>query len=1052
MTPCDKMKTVTLSLLGECRIEFGDQEVTPDSPLLFFLLLYLCVESGRLISRSELLELTFSSSFDQKATSHSLRQLLYRLRSKGAPLQFDGQLISIPPRVITGGLHHFLSVSPEERARQLERTIVVLPHYTPPTSAASEWIEGIRDRWHSLMRRQLNDDLQTYRERANWRSVEMVARRVLEIDALNESATLYLAEAIARTGSKTLALDILSRYEADVEKAEPHLTLPAHVLRKRIVGIAGATRTETQTQLPLVGRSTEIGHLTHAWNISRDGCFRVVALSGDRLVGKTRLLEELSALVNVDASGSVIWSRPSEREYGRPLALFADIAKQMMVLPGAAGCDPIALSQLSALTQATSPNGPIGNPFTHSGYNEAGIRNALSELIASVCEERPLLCLIDSSHDLPDSSIAMLKAVKLREPKASALFIVAQRTRGGANSLIAGGIASGLHLQPLSEPDARELLRAMMNSGNFSSEHQDVAWLLETAAGNPGHLELLLSSVSRAHPSRRLPADIVALVDEQIASLSPGAQHSLQALAISGYMISLSALERITGLSDYATVLALAEIDTASLVRQEGATLGCRSALIAERSLQFASPLVLRLMHERAARLLEEEHSQSAGNATLAWRISGHWQAAGQPQKGRAFLRACWQQAIDVGQPMVACEAIHKELDGCVDPKEKASLLDDLIGALQAAGELNLLHDAIVERRALSLSIADSDRRIASLAFDQIEVETVTQGSPAKYRESLLEHLSQPYLDARRKLRAARLLMMAADELLDIELAQRAHSAGQLIRPEDDVSDLLQRHIALFFHSVFGNRDTALVIANEIDARVSPWQRSWAKFASRRNCSLARQLVGPGPTDLFQLERDYLECLDAAMFLNAAQCAAFVASVLIDDGQIGEAGDWLQKATSVIEEHSIAAHPLDYFSSQIDLALLSGDTARARAFLGQMHESAQRYEFGRRRNDLLLYRLRVDQVCDSSPISPNDLAELLRFHEVAKCFGRHDDHMDVLWVALTREGRSEDASRLLHAYLAIHRRERRPCRFFLRSRTASDPAWRLDGAGALPPT
>lgn len=1046
------MKTITLSLLGKCSIEVGDQEVKPDSPVLFFLLLYLCVESGRPVRRSELIELIFPDAVDQKATSHSLRQLIYRLRRMGAPLQFEGQQVSLSPRVIAGGLHQFLSASVEERVRKLEQTIVVLPHYTPPTSPASVWIELVRDRWHTAIRRQLNDDLQALRQRAEWRSVEVIARRVLEMDPLNEAATLYLAEAIARTGSKTLALGLLSKYEADVERAEPHLALPAHVLRKRIVGLVGASPNGSLTQLPLIGRGAEIDRLTRAWNTSRQGCFRVVAVSGDRLVGKTRLLEELSALVSLDASGSVIWSRPSERERDRPLALFADIAKQIMCLPGAAGCDPSALALLRTLTQATSPHGPIGNAFAHSRYDEACIRNAFAELIASVCEERPLLCLIDCSHDLHSSSVAMLKAVKLRAPDTCALLVVAQRTRAGANALVADGVATALHLQSLSESDSRELLRAMTDSTKIAPEAQDVAWLLETAGGNPGHLELLLSSVSSAHPSRRTPADIVALVDDQIASLSAAAQHTLQALAISGYMISLTALEGITGLSGYDMVSALSEVENASLVRQESRTLECRSALIAERSLHFASPLVLRLMHERAARLLEEEYGRSNGNASLAWHISGHWQAAGQPKSARAFLRACWQQAIDVGQPILACEAIRKELRNCSQTEDKASLLDDLIGALQAAGELTLLHGAITERRALSATIADSDTRIASLAFDQIEVETVTHGSPAKYCESLLEHLSTPHLDTRRRLRAARLLMMAADEMLDVELARHAYRVGQLIRSHDDLSYLLQRHIALFYHSVFGNRDTAIVIADEIDDRVASWQRSWAKFVSRRNCSLARQLVGAGPTDLLQLERDYFECLDASMFLNAAQCAAFVASILIDDGKIAEAGDWLQRSTSVMEEHDIAAYPLDYFSGQIDLALISGDEARARSYLRQMHESAQRYEFGRLRNDLLLYRLRVDQVCGSSRVSPNDLAELIRFHDVAKSFGRHDDHMDVLWVALVGEARDEDASQLLHAYLSIHRRERRPCRYFLRSRTATDPAWRLERASALSPS
>jgi hypothetical protein len=145
---------------------------------------------------------------------------------------------------------------------------------------------------------------------------------------------------------------------------------------------------------------------------------------------------------------------------------------------------------------------------------------------------------------------------------------------------------------------------------------------------------------------------------------------------------------------------------------------------------------------------------------------------------------------------------------------------------------------------------------------------------------------------------------------------------------------------------------------------------------------------------------------------------------------------------------SATADPLvDYLSGQVDLALITGDHIKAQKFLGEMQKSAPKYESRRLRNDLLLYRVRVEQICSERPISSEDLTELLRFHEIGKRFGRHDDHMDVLWVALNSVGRSAEATRLLQEYLTIHRRERRSCRYFLRMRTEHDPAWKLKNLG-----
>jgi hypothetical protein len=261
------------------------------------------------------------------------------------------------------------------------------------------------------------------------------------------------------------------------------------------------------------------------------------------------------------------------------------------------------------------------------------------------------------------------------------------------------------------------------------------------------------------------------------------------------------------------------------------------------------------------------------------------------------------------------------------------------------------------------------------------------------------------------------------------------------IRTSDPVSHLLQLQTSLIYHTVFGDRDGALRIASEIEEIASRSELSWYSINSRRNCFLARQLVGDGRSEYEQLAALYSECLEASMTMTALRCSSLLTSILIDDGHIDEARKWMRESEKLAGVTNGAALPSDYLSAEVDLALIDGNCLGAHAHITKMQENGARHESGRLRNELLIYRLRVEQVCEGTPVREEDLAPLLSFHYMARHLGRHDDHMDVLWVALNSIGRCEQASALLAEYLYRHRRERRSCRHFLRMRTKADPAW-----------
>src|SRR5690242_1939452 len=85
---------IVVRTLGVVAIDIGDRRIGPSSGRLFALLLYLASRRGHPTSRRVVQELLFPEATDAQG-SHNLRQLLYRLRQIGAPIESDADQIRI---------------------------------------------------------------------------------------------------------------------------------------------------------------------------------------------------------------------------------------------------------------------------------------------------------------------------------------------------------------------------------------------------------------------------------------------------------------------------------------------------------------------------------------------------------------------------------------------------------------------------------------------------------------------------------------------------------------------------------------------------------------------------------------------------------------------------------------------------------------------------------------------------------------------------------------------------------------------------------------------
>lgn len=1032
------MSQIRLRIVGESVIEVVDRRITPTSPQLFALLLYLSREHDREVARTELIDLLYPASDPIGDSSHRLRQSLYKLRGLGAPIAFGNGTIRIEGKHVHSDVTELLSGSWEVRRERLTRSFEILPHYAPPADTSlCEWVEQLREKLHNALRQHLTRDMEVARRKADWRYLEAIARRTAELDPLNESAVLALAEATAHSGSKARAVSILDAYRSELGEERASLTLPASLLQKRIEASDGRALQARHAPFPLIGRERELEYLLSHWQSARRGAAHLLWLTGNKSVGKSRIAEELAASVIMSGSGQVVAFSISPMDSDRPLSFIAALANRLSSLPGAAGCDPVSLQALGRLSGSISIPSSVNPEHVNSLYSESAIRNAVCDLIGCVCDERPVIVIVDDAQHLDTASKQLLDTISSRVPNKR-LFIV---LCGTAEPEPTDNRRSVLHLEPLSTEASERLWQEMLGAQDLTLSDDVSQKCLDTAAGTPGHMELLAQQAARDSEQFLIPVDLIALADRRLSQLPLHARYTLEATVILGDAATTNGVAHLTGLTTYELLSALHTLESTDLVVSSNAGLRCRSGLIAERVRATSSTTVMSMMEGRAAEYFEEEQSGELWSPSMAWRIASHWQRAGEPRRARTYLRACWQHAVSVGQPAKASAAINDALAIATDPVDRASLLDDLIGTQQAAGDLAAVIFVVNERRSLGSRVHDSTERSAQLIFDEDEASVLKNSNPAAHVDAIRAHLESSLLDPHRRVRAARLLMMAADANLDAGLARYTIERCLKLTPENSHSALLLSHVSLIYHTIFGDPVEALRIADDIQEQAKKLERSWYTITSERNCAFARQLAAPGPSDYESFERAFAQAIDASMIPLALGHAGSLISVLIDDGELYRAQEWMATAERLADQVDSHDFAIDYLGAQVDLSLLTGNHKKATRYVEAMERCAPRYQSKRSRNDLVIYRLRVQQFVGSPWAPEAHVEQLLHYHEAGKRLTRHDDHMDVLWHTLNAVGEPGRASALLADYLANHRRERRPCRHILRLRTRSDPAW-----------
>src|SRR5688572_6630982 len=506
-----------LHTLGDSLIKVGEKEIRPTSPLVFAALLYLGMERGRRVPRAALQEMLFPDS-DERSGSHSLRQLLYKLRQLGAPLESDATTVALPADHVrddtsqNGGAH--------------PATVKFLPDYEPAISERfSEWLEVKRAEVAKDIRTKLASAIEAHREALNWSTVERDAQLLLSVNPFNEVGTFALAEAAALSGRKAAAIKILSDYEKETGRTD--LRLPASLLRRRIVQ-AVPEPVATLSALPFVGRDAEVKELRKYIARARAGQPCMYVIGGEAGIGKTRLLTETAALAALEGV-SVFTVRCQAHYASRPLSVFIELVPALLAAPGALGVSPQSLASLNSLTSHTDAQAERLPDSRDDVTRSDLLLTAIRDLVDAVATEQPVLVAVEDAHWADSDSLRELeRLVQVTVGRALMIICTTRTLEAFQRSSTINDRSHTYRLRPICA-EVMSALAAHLLPANARATPGLLEWSVKTSGGNPLFLQMLCSQNSTTLESRSVPTDVMSAVSRRVQQL-PGSQQRLVAL------------------------------------------------------------------------------------------------------------------------------------------------------------------------------------------------------------------------------------------------------------------------------------------------------------------------------------------------------------------------------------------------------------------------------------------------------------------------------------------------------------------------------------------
>ena len=580
-----------VQFLGAQRIDIGNEVVTPEAERLFGMLVRLSVPLGRITSRQTMMDTLWPGSDDANAR-HNLRQTVYKAREIGLIVESGEDGLRLDPRHWSCDWEDPIGDVPGEW----------LPNYHAEFSEElAAWVTAQRVGVHGMIRPRIIRALQTARSAGELVLADRYAIQLLDIDSLNEEATLTRAELMAMQGAKVDALRLLDAYLAEIGRvgAGHDAALPAQLLRRRIAEKLPAVTYQSAGMHhgPLVGRHRESKRLMAALFDARAGRGGAMLVQGPDGSGKSRLLFEMkksACLQGMRVVEAATVATPSVV----PFTAMRGIVARLLEQPGAMGISPESLAVLRAWL-SSDEFAPDDCPSFE-----------IEDLLAAVSEETPLLLLYEQADRMDAESLGQLDRVYRRGVGRHHMLILTSATHATPTEApVDLQWIERVSLRPMNAVDVRTIVTAWAAAELPRAKQDQIACAAVFAEGVPMYgIEMLGLMLDSGSPDV-IPWRVQVAVDRAMRELSELQWRVLALCGLLGASARQSVVAAALKMGEMELANALDGLETFGYVQCEEGVLRA-SGLMADAAEMKVKAAALSLDASRAAECLETEISE----------------------------------------------------------------------------------------------------------------------------------------------------------------------------------------------------------------------------------------------------------------------------------------------------------------------------------------------------------------------------------------------------------------------------------------------------------
>lgn len=634
---------------------------------------YLVLTGGRSVTRERVIGALWPDSEESRArgmlsttlwrVQKAISGLAVAIRSKNGWLCLDPSGLEVDA-IQFRQLAESSSANPEARLSDIEKAVSLY---------RGELLEGVDEEWCELERSNLRtvylsllkELVAANRERARYSKAIEMARRIVDLDPMDEDAHRELMLLFHLEGNRSAAL---GQYQVvnNILQAELGIAPEGRTtdlwryirsrsggdVRNRISAFAPAwAAIEHASKDPMVGRDEELTRILHGLTDALHGRGSVLVVSGEAGIGKTKLLE--AAEVEAKLRGfEVLKNRSTDVRDPAPYQAFIEAVWPRIARRMQADTPQILHDFLARLSPTIRRRKGLSRA---EGAESAVVNETLIGLLTS---EAPVLLVLEDFQyaDQATKNLIHLLATRVGGRKMVALLSMRPRLsrKDFGSGLSPLRAPAEIRLGALDRPQTYELIRFHLRSRSVAASVLSLIW--DRTAGNPfAILEYVrfltekeyLICIGDSHwtwadsrsVSAQMPRRVQALLRERIEELKGEARTVLLTAAVLGYEADLLLLEKLSGLgAPRFTEMVNQLFDHGLLVET------ARGYRFAHESYRLATLTTVsgasrKLLHRRTAELMEE--SRPSRSEDLSW----HFLEAGDHGKAMTYAVASGDKA-----------------------------------------------------------------------------------------------------------------------------------------------------------------------------------------------------------------------------------------------------------------------------------------------------------------------------------------------------------------------------------------------------------------------